>query len=759
MPRTTATSLQLIRTPLLWALLGALLIALLSQIPAHHTVAMGSWDAAYVQDFHDPEPGGRGRWSQQRSLLLFPQAGMTGLITLTLRAPDADGPVELSLLLNGRTELTRQTVGADWTTLSVAVAGDPLKLTDFFIELRTNPTNPLPDGRQVGVLLERATYRVGPGLVWPYPTQLLYGALVGMLLWALLRGGARTPALPLLLYGLIWLLFYRLEPPLYPYPLRSLPLWSVAGLGAVVLLRTAPALLARYPWLLSRLAPLLLLGGWTLLMLFIGREHVTLSRPGVENDFRVFATRQTLEQIFQADGFYNLGYPLLLWLARPFAEGNPFLAGRLVAALSGALFLASGYWMARSLLAPGPALFALLCLALSGLVGQYGLYVGSDMPFAASMALSVAALVAGLNAPADTRRHLCFVSLAGLAGGVAFLMRHPGLLLLPWGMALLLLQRRPMARPWRTASLYLLTFLLAVAPQLSVNLSQTGQLLYSQQAKNIWLAVYANTDWRRWDEVPNTIGLSEIILRDPGRFFTNWWRNTSAYLGSGAEDTSEFGRAIQLRLLTFPTNWLALAGLLAWGGGLLRATSKPRSPQTTVQTALLTLIALYLALISSAFTLPRFFLPLTPIYAVAAAWLFWRILPSPMIRAALSLSLVVVLWGGLRSGTDYVLVNQPEEERAAVAMVRTFAPDALIAVRVSARVPLAKYSAIAHQVISWPEGAEERSPLTSADLAAAQARGATYLLWDEAAAPPPLTAGAVARIALSGRYGLYRLGP
>jgi uncharacterized SAM-binding protein YcdF (DUF218 family) len=178
-----------------------------------------------------------------------------------------------------------------------------------------------------------------------------------------------------------------------------------------------------------------------------------------------------------------------------------------------------------------------------------------------------------------------------------------------------------------------------------------------------------------------------------------------------------------------------------------------------VQAALLTLIALYLAVMSSAFTLPRFFLPLTPIYAVAAAWLFWRILPNPVIRAALSLSLVVVLWGGFRSGTDYVLINQPEEERAAVAMVRTFAPDALIAARVSARVPLAKYSAIAHQVISWPEGAEGRSPLTPADLAAAQARGATYLLWDETAAPPPLTAGAAARVALSGRYGLYRLGP
>lgn len=759
MPRTTATSLQLKLTPLLWALFGALLIALLSQLPAQHTVDVGSWDSAYVQNFHDPEPDGRGRWSQSSSILLFPQAGMAGRITLELRAPDVHPPVELSVLLNGRTELARQTIGADRTTLSVSVAGDPLKLTDFFIELRTTPTRPLPDGRQVGILLERATYSVGAGLVWPYPTQLLYGALVGLLLWALLRGGSRTPALPLLLYGLIWLLFYRLEPPLYPYPLRSLPLWSVGGLGAVLLLRTAPTLLARYPWLLSRLAPLLLISGWTLLLLFIAREHVTLSRPGVENDFRVFATRQTLEQIFQADGFYNLGYPLLLWLARPFAEDNAFLAGRLVAALSGTLLLASGYWLARSLLTPGSALFALLCLALSGLVSQYGLYLGSDMPFAASMTLSVAALMAGLHAPTNTPRRLLLVSLAGFAGGIAFLMRHPGLLLLPWGVALLLLQREPLARPWRATALYLLAFLLAVAPQLTVNLSQTGQLLYSQQAKNIWLAVYANTDWSRWDEVPNTIGLSEIILRDPGRFFNNWWHNTIAYLGSGAEDTSEFGRAIQLRLLSFPTNWLALAGLLAWVGGLLRATSRAKSPQTTIQTALLTLIALYIAIMSSAFALPRFFLPLTPIYAIAAAWLLWRIAPDPIIRAALSLSLVVVLWGGFRSATDYLLANQPEEERAAIAMVRSFAPEAMIAARVSARIPLAKYSAIAHQVISWPEGAEEKSLLTPADLAAAHARGAAYLLWDETAAPPPFTDVATARVALSGRYGLYRLGP
>ena len=98
--------------------------------------------------------------------------------------------------------------------------------------------------------------------------------------------------------------------------------------------------------------------------------------------------------LFSADGFYNLGYPLLLWLARPLYDGNAFLAGRLVAALAGAALLGAGYWLARTLLPPGPALVALLVLALSGMVAQYGLLLGSDMPFAASLALCVAATVA-----------------------------------------------------------------------------------------------------------------------------------------------------------------------------------------------------------------------------------------------------------------------------------------------------------------------------------------------------------------------------
>lgn len=774
------TAARLSLTPLLWACLGALLIAALSQIPAQHTVEIGGWDTAYVQGFHEPElagspflagSSGAARWSRASSALLFPQAGLPGQLSLRLRGPAEAPPAELLVLLNGRHELTRLSLAGDWITLDLPIAGGWLKASDFFVELRSSTTS-LPDGRTVGVLLDSATYRVGPGFIQPYPAQLLYGALVGALLWALLgqgterrRPGAegvarylRAPLPYLLLYGLLWLLLYRLEPPLYPYPLRALPLWTIGGLAALLALRDGPALVARRPWLIGTPAALGVISAWTAATLRLADTHVTLARPGVENDFRVFATRETLAQVFSADGFYNLGYPLLLWLVRPFFAGNAFLAGRLLAALAGAVLLAGGYWLARSLLPRGPALLALLILALSGLVAQYGLYLGSDMPFAACMTLAVAALVATLRA-APGRRSLALAVLAGLCGGLAFLMRHPGLLLLPWGLgALLLLGQARSAQgrsAWAPALFYSLAFLLAIAPQLTVNLVQTGQPLYSQQAKNIWLAVYGGTDWNRWEEVPNTISLAEVVLRDPARFLENWARNIVAYLGSGAEDTSEFGRAMQLRLLGFPANWLAAGGLLAWLWLLLRR--RVVGVRALSSATLLGLVALYVAAVSSAFTLQRFFLPLAPLYAVAAGWMLWRAFGNQRALAGAGLALIVLLWSGFGTGASYALANQPPDEVAALAMVRATAPEALLAARVSPRLPLAKYSAIAHQVIDWPEGAIDGRPLTPADLEAARTRGAGYLLWDEAAGPPPLADPEGARVASSGRYGLYQL--
>ncbi len=193
-------TLRSLVAPLVWAALGALLILLLYQLPATHTVDVGGFDAAYIQGFHDPErddseaqrallvgSSGTARWSRPSAALLFPQAGLPGSVTLRLRGWREQGPPpEVVLLLNGATELARFRATGDWEERSVPIRGGWLKATDFFVELRSTPAT-LADGREVGVLLDRVVYRVGPGPTLPYPSQLAYGAAVGALLWALLR--------------------------------------------------------------------------------------------------------------------------------------------------------------------------------------------------------------------------------------------------------------------------------------------------------------------------------------------------------------------------------------------------------------------------------------------------------------------------------------------------------------------------------------------------------------------------------------------
>ncbi len=793
------------------ALLGAALIVLLTQLPTSHVVDLGGADAAYTQGFLDLEAldGGTARWTGEASVLLFPQAGLPGTVTIRLRGRPTGPPAEVRLLLNGTVELDTFSVGPEWVERQVRVDGGVLKASDFFVQIASDQAT-LPDGRIVGVFVDQAVYRTTPPTL-PYPTQLFYGALIGALLVALgpLRrdagrrtqdagrrtqdAGRRTQdagngesvlgsrflvrgswfavpgyrvALGLGLYGLAWLLFYKLALPGYPYPIRLFPLLAVLGLGGAVLVRHGPPLAARVPALVERVAPVGVISFWATATLLAARDHVTLSRPGVENDFRVFATRETLAQVFQADGFYNLGYPLLLWLVRPLTEGNAFLAARLIAVLAGVVLLAASYGLARQLLPAGAALLALIMLALSGFIAQYGLYIGSDMPFAACVALSVALLIKRASGPADqgatgsdrpNQRHLRIaLFLAGVCGGLAFLMRHPGLLLLPWGLIVLWIAGQRTRTPLLA---YLLGFLLAAAPQLIINTLQAGQPLYNQQAKNIWLAVYGGTDWGRWDEAPNDVGLIEVVLSDPLRFAGNWWRNLVAYTGSGAEDTSEFGRAVQLRLLNWPGNWLAIGGLAIWAWLIGRNVRSGRRTQFDAgQLGLLLLIVLYVVSIGMAFLLQRFVLPLTPIYAVAAGWAVLRLGGGGRRLLAFSLALIVVLWGGFGAGQRYVLANQPPDEVAAVRMVQQAVPaDALIAARVADRLPLAKYSAIAHHMVVWPVGSDLSRSITAADLEAARAAGARYVLWDSASGLPPLIDPDAALVATSGRYRLYQI--
>ncbi|HEX9372540.1 MAG TPA: glycosyltransferase family 39 protein, partial [Roseiflexaceae bacterium] len=568
-------------------------------------------------------------------------------------------PPQVVVLLNGARELGRFQAGADWQDYSFAIDGGLLKPNDVVIEIRSETArHSADDPRQVGVLLDRATYRVGPAPIVPYPAQLLYGALAAGMLYVLLRRATfersnvrtfqrfnvarRWPFVAgVLLLGSWFFVLYRAQPP-YPYPLLRLLPAIDGALAALLALRYGPALARRAPALLDALA-LGGIGAWTAATLLAAQRHVTLSLPGVEKDFRVFALRSArlagsypagttnpdLDGVFRADGFYNLGYPLLLWLARPLTSDNPFLAARLIAALSGMLLLLATWWLARQMLGRGPALLALVALALSPLIVEHALYLGTDMPFAAACTLALALILCStkrlpttsVQTDKETRRQgdrvesrlpvsrspsllvrsfvvrrSSFVVLAGLAAGAAFLIRHPGLLLLPLGWLTIwqpqvasrrsqdTLALRPATWSLRPVIIFTVAFALAVLPQIVVNLRDTGGPLYSQQAKNVWQAVFGGGDWGRWGETANDIGIGQVVAQDPARFLANWWANLRGFLGTGGEDTREFGQAAQLRLLAFPANWLGVVGLLGWLASMFCHHQDTKTPRNEDQT-------------------------------------------------------------------------------------------------------------------------------------------------------------------------------
>jgi hypothetical protein len=728
-----------------------LLIALVYQVPVRHTVDIGHYDAAYVQGF-EPALGANSadlhgsdssaRWGRGVSYLLFPQIGAPSELHLHARAAQANS--ELVVLLNGTQELGRATLSHDWQDLRFAINGGLLKPNDIVIELRGD------------LLLDSASLATSAWPITPYPAQLAYAGIVAVLLSAFGFSASATwrrPTAIALAIALVFLLFHRLQL-WYPYPIRWLLPYAVIISAALVFVRYAPLVFARWPraWDIAALASIALWAGWIWLQ---SRQHVVLSLPGVENDFGVFARRSVrlwgqfqadgnypsaVDGVLRADGFYNLGYPLVLWLVRPLFAGNPFLAAQSISLVSAVLFVAAAWWIGRIWLGRAAAWLVVLFVASSGLLIQYALYIGTDMLFAAC-ALFCLAVLSSVSIASSPRHSAWLISLAGALAAGAFLIRHPGIVLLAIG-ALWLWWASRRAKPWRNVLIFVLAFVVFSSPQLLINMRDTGQPLFSQQAKNIWLCVYADCDWGRWDEVPNSIPLRDVLLQDPPRFVQVWLSNLRSFVGTGAEDTSEFGRAIQLRLLNFPANWLGIAGLLGSLYWLLRGHF--REQQGAIPLLLLAWLVLYTLPVSVGLLLPRFFLVLTPVYALAAVWLFQHLFAQqeksqfgrfkvflPLLASVL---VVAILLAGSSQGAAYVLKQQDPDEVAAIGLVQsTLGPDDRLEMQISARRTLGQYSAIAHLVV--PENG-------------------SYLLAQGAEAPAAAT-----WIGTAGPFTLYQLEP
>lgn len=715
---------------------GAVLAVVLYQLPARQIIDLGGLDAALTQGFVDRPvrddarlagSDGSARAMQAQAALVLPQFGWPLALELHARAADA-AATTLQVRQGDGQVVAQLRIDDAWRAQSVTLAAGWWRPSDLVVELRGD-----------AVLLDRVTVATAGWPIVPAP-WIVASVMLASVAWAWRLGwlagapqSGRRWGLALGAIALVLLCYRHL--PLGSVPLRRAPhLLALLSLAAAAWPAALAAVRRRPAWLDA--AALALIAGWSAAVAWQSLGHVTLAIPGVENDFRVFALRSArlfgqyaadgsyraaTDGVLRADGFYHLGYPLLLWLARPFTDDNPFLAARALAVLSGTLLLGAGWLLARNLLGRVGALIGLAWLAGSPVTVAAAHSLGTDLPFAACCTATLALLTQ------RGRLRPWHVVLAGACAGAALLIRHPGIVLLPIGW-LALWWRTPPARR-AVIGWYTIACCLVFLPQLFVNLRDTGQPLHAWQAKNIWLAAYADGDWQRWDEVPDDIGLGELILRDPARIAGNWWANVRAAFGSGAEDSGEFGRSIIPRMLTFPGGWLALVGLGQWAFAA-RHAARPR--------IVLAWLVAYVLLVSVGLALPRFYLPLVPVIALAAAgclvWLGRQLPGGDGIRAVLVLAFAVAGIQGLLAGAHDVLARQPADAVSAVASIRRqLAPGAHWAAALGPRDPLAKYSAIAHR--------------------AGPPRDAALWLGDASGVPP---AGATLLEAF-GRYRLYRV--
>ena len=380
-------------------------------------------------------------------------------------------------------------------------------------------------------------------------------------------------------------------------------------------------------------AGLLILGCLLWLIVLQGEHHFVT--PPFENDFYGFSARaQSVSSALKLNGYYPLGYPMLLWLLRPLAR-DAFVAAKVVAVAHAGLLLLAGFWLGKILLGRGwLALLGLVALALNPYFWQTALFLGTDLPWASWQCLALGACVWAIQRGHDWRGF----ALAGTLGGLAYLLRYTALALLPvvwlYLTASWFVQRgkRNTLRANLVAALgFTALFLLAASPQLVLSWREAGNPFFASQAKNIWFGIYGEGDWQaHWGGARSDIGLWEVFAAGPWRLIGHWLREWITWLVYSGVVIAGVNLTVYRQAATVGRAALFAVGGLAAGGviwlairerGVWRAIWQlPEAPWF--------LALYYLAYglsVALVFVQPRFFIALLPVLLIATLALLNRL--------------------------------------------------------------------------------------------------------------------------------------
>lgn len=377
------------------------------------------------------------------------------------------------------------------------------------------------------------------------------------------------------------------------------------------------------------------------LLAALGIRHYAMTDYSVEWDFPGYMLRsQTWRSVFSANDRTPFGYPLLLWLITHLS-GDAFVSGKVIAGVSSITALGVTYLLAKRLFEPQTALLCAIALPVISLFTGHAMLVGTDMPALALLLISLYLLAAPLGSD------LAGMVLAGAFGGLSYLVRPSGIVLVPVIVAWIGIQRDLDTHSRRKAVFaYALSFLLVITPQLIISWAQTGSPFYSSRAKDVWMDIYGNWDWALWPTI-GEISMMDVILMDPGRFLANWAGNLLETLRHSPID--------------WPLAWFTIPGFLAL------PFTRPKREVGLIYW----FCGAYLALVSIAWSTlgwGRIFLMVMPFALMVAVWLFLHLVPSdlrvgqrriPWQEPLFLLVLLLMLW----NGDPYIDFLNPGVER------------------------------------------------------------------------------------------------
>ncbi|MFM7679390.1 MAG: hypothetical protein ACKO83_11140, partial [Roseiflexaceae bacterium] len=334
---------------------------------------------------------GKARWSGVDAAVILPQIASPMTVTLRVFSPI---PKTLVISVNDGSTVVQQPVRAAWQDVAFQIVDGQQKPFTLHASLRSEvaPWH-AGDLRQVGVMVDTLSVTT-PAWSMPYPWPIAWVVLCSVLSSFVLRT-SQIPAWRSYLMAVIFPVFiatitWRWQF-WYPIPHGSA---VVCGMLAIVLgVRHHRILTSRFRWWGDAVSGITI-GVWSVSAALAQRAHLTLAVPGVEKDFRSFASRSdSLADVFAADPFYNSGYPFILYSLRQLSTTSAFVSATWWSVVVASCALVATWWLARFLFGQYWGAFMTLTVASSALFTQYALSLGSDMTFTALTTLACALLV------------------------------------------------------------------------------------------------------------------------------------------------------------------------------------------------------------------------------------------------------------------------------------------------------------------------------------------------------------------------------